>query len=113
RALLVGYLRPCNVDPARHAWAILSPLVQRLREAWPKLKITFRADSGLCRSRLLRWCERHDVGSIAGLARNKCLERLATPYLDDTEALCERHGRKQRHFYDLHYAARSWDKKRR
>ena len=29
--LLVSYLRPSNIDPARHAWAILKLLVQRLR----------------------------------------------------------------------------------
>ena len=113
RALLVGYLRPSNIDPARHAWAILALLVKRLREVWPKVKITFRADSGFCRWRLLRWCECHDVDYIVGLARNKRLERLAKPYLDDAEALCELYGRKQRHFHDLHYAALSWDKKRR
>ena len=113
RQLLVGYLRPSNIDPARHAWATLALLVKRLRQVWPRVKITFRADSGFCRWRLLRWCERHEVGYIVGLARNKRLERLAKPYLDDAEALCERYGRKQRHFHYLHYGALSWDKKRR
>ncbi len=31
--LLVSYLRPSNCDGARHAWAILKLLTQRLREA--------------------------------------------------------------------------------
>jgi hypothetical protein len=34
--LLVSYLRPSNIDAARHAWAILKLLTQRLRQAWPK-----------------------------------------------------------------------------
>jgi hypothetical protein len=33
--LLVSYLRPSNIDAARHAWAILKLLVARLRQAWP------------------------------------------------------------------------------
>lgn len=33
--LLVSYLRPSNIDPARHAWAILKLLAERLRREWP------------------------------------------------------------------------------
>jgi hypothetical protein len=44
--LLVSYLRPSKIDGAKHAWAILSLLVKRLRQAWPQAKIIFRADSG-------------------------------------------------------------------
>jgi hypothetical protein len=59
--LLVAYLRPSNIDAAKHAAAILKLLVTRLRQAWPRTKIVFRADSGFCRDRLLSWCDRHDV----------------------------------------------------
>ena len=68
--LLVSYLRPANIDAARHAWAVLKLLVGRLRAAWPKVKIIFRGDSGFCRWRLLRWCEAQEVGYIVGLAKN-------------------------------------------
>lgn len=47
--LLVSYLRPSNRDGARHAWAILKLLTQRLREAWPQVRLIMRADSGFCR----------------------------------------------------------------
>lgn len=50
--LLVPYLRPSNIDNAKHAWAILSLLVKRLRQEWPKVKIIFRGDSGFCRHRM-------------------------------------------------------------
>jgi hypothetical protein len=43
--LLVSYLRPSNIDVAKHAWAILKLLVTRLRQAWPGVKIIFRGDS--------------------------------------------------------------------
>ena len=33
-----------------------------------------RGDSGFCRQRLLRWCERSGVGYIIGLARNARLQ---------------------------------------
>ena len=54
--LLCAYLRPANIDPAQHAWAILSLLVKRLRQVWPGVKIIFRGDSGFCRWKMLRWC---------------------------------------------------------
>ncbi len=67
--LLVAYLRPSNIDGAKHAWAILALLAKRLRQAWPNVRIIFRADSGFCRWRMLRWCDRHDVNYIVGLAK--------------------------------------------
>ena len=33
--LLVSYLRPSNIDGAKHAWAILALLVKRFRQVWP------------------------------------------------------------------------------
>ena len=54
--LLVSYLRPSKIDGAKHAWAVLALLVKRLRQAWPKVEIVFRSDSGFCRWRMLGWC---------------------------------------------------------
>jgi DDE family transposase len=45
---LVSYLRPSNMDGAKHSWAILALLVKRLRQAWPDVDITFRGDGGFC-----------------------------------------------------------------
>ena len=53
--LLVSYLRPSDVDGAKHAWAILSLLVKRLRQVWPGVQIIFRGDSGFCRWKLMSW----------------------------------------------------------
>ena len=71
--LLVSYLRPSNKDQAGHSWAILSLLVKRFREEWPNVKITFRADSGFCRHRMLDWCDKHDVKYVVGIPGNQVL----------------------------------------
>jgi hypothetical protein len=42
--LLVSYLRPSEIDGAKHAWAIPGLLVKRLRQAWPEVRIILRAD---------------------------------------------------------------------
>lgn len=111
--LLVAYLRPANQDGATHAWAILSLLVQRFREVWPGVKILFRGDSGFCRWRILRWCDKHAVGYLVGLARNKRLEAMAQGWMDQAERQFKAAGTKQRLFNDLSYAAGTWDKTRR
>lgn len=111
--LLVSYLRPGNSGAARHAWAILKLLVQRLRQAWPQVKIIFRGDSGFCRWRLLRWCERHDVGYLVGLAQNPRLLAAAQPLMQAAEQTFNQSQAKQRHFGELQYAAATWDQERR
>jgi hypothetical protein len=77
------------------------------------VRITFRADSGFCRWKLLRWCERNDVGYCVGLARNPVLERMAEPFMTAAKAEFEATGEKQRRFHELTYAAQTWDRPRR
>jgi Transposase DDE domain group 1 len=113
--LLVSYLRPANIDAATHTWAILGLLVKRFRQLWPDVKIIFRGDSGFCRWKMLRWCERHDVGYIVGLAKNKRLEPLAKAAMDQAQELFKKadDGQPKRVFTEFLYAAGTWDKKRR
>lgn len=111
--LLASYLRPSNIDGARHAWAVLALLVKRMRKAWPKVKIIFRGDSGFCRWRMLRWCENHGVYYIVGLAKNLRLNEMAKPLLDRASRQYEQTGEKQRLFGEIHYAALTWDRARR
>lgn len=111
--LLAAYLRPSNIDPSKHTRAILKLLVERLRTAWPAVKIIIRGDSGFCRWRLMRWCDRHHVGYILGLARNQVLEKMAEPFMLAAEAAFDQTHEKQRHFHEITYAAGTWDKQRR
>jgi hypothetical protein len=111
--LLVAYLRPSNIDVARHAWAIVALLVKRMRQAWPTVKIVVRGDSGFCRWRLLRWCDRHDVNYIVGLAKNERLLVLAQPLIEQAAMQYEQTQQKQRLFGTIQYAAHTWDRARR
>jgi hypothetical protein len=111
--LVAAYLRPSNIDPARHTAAILKLLVTRLRQAWPDVRIILRGDSGFCRWRLMRWCDRHDVRYILGLARNPVLEREAAPLLEQVELRHRGDRQSHRLFGTCHYAAATWDRPRR
>jgi hypothetical protein len=111
--LVVAYLRPSNIDVARHAWAIVALLVKRLRQAWPTVKIVVRGDSGFCRWRRLRWCDRHDVHYIVGLAKNDRLLALAQPLIAQAATQHAQTQHKQRVFGAIAYAAHTWDRARR
>ena len=110
--LLVSYLRPSNIDPAKHAWAILAKLVRALRERWPEVKIILRADSGFCRWKMLRWCESHQVDYIVGIAKNERLKALSAKLEQRAEGKYRKSGEKVRLFKRFKYGAESWDKKR-
>jgi hypothetical protein len=111
--LLVAYLRPSNIDAAKHSRAILCLLVERFRQVWPNVRIVFRGDSGFCRWRMLRWCDRHGVDYIVGLAKNNVLKRMARRSMIQARWDHRRSGLKQRLFEDLTYAAGTWDRSRR
>lgn len=113
--LLCAYLRPSNIDAARHAGAVLKALVTRVRAAWPGVRLIVRADSGFCRRRLLGWCERNAVNYVIGLARNSRLVNEPA-VLDLTERLrrqFEQSSTKQRGHDEFLYAARTWKQPRR
>jgi len=111
--LLVAYLRPSNIDGSRHSRPILKLLVERIRQDWPNTRIVIRGDSGFCRHKLMRWCERHDVGYIFGIARNAVLQRHAAPWTARAQHLFEQTGEKQRLFGETVYGAQTWNHPRR
>jgi Transposase DDE domain group 1 len=111
--LLAAYLRTADGDPARHSRAILKLLVNRLRQAWPNVRLIIRGDSGFCRWKLMRWCDKNGVGYILGLARNNVLERLACPWTHAAATCFEMTAVPQRLFGTFGYAAASWDRPRR
>ncbi|MDL2317440.1 IS1380 family transposase [Desulfovibrio sp. OttesenSCG-928-A18] len=111
--LLAAYLRPSNIDGAKHSLGVLGLLTKRLREAWPQTRIIVRADSGFCRWRFMRWCDKHGIDYILGLAKNANLLREAQPLLDEVHECFLQTGKKQKLFDETQYAAKTWDKERR
>ena len=111
--LLVAYLRPSNIDASLHTAPILKLLVRRFRQVWPNVRIILRGDSGFCRWKTMRWCDKHDVFYVLGLARNSVLEGMAEPFAQAAQAEFERTGEKQRNFHEIRYAAQTWDRERR
>lgn len=100
-------LRNSRIDGAKHAAAVVKLLVTRLRRKWPGVRLIVRGDSGFCRQRLIRWCERNGVGYVIGVARNARLhdcvegwERLMQQRFEETKV-------KQRLIREFRYQAAS------
>lgn len=113
RAMLACVLRRSRIDGAKHAAAVIKLIVTRLRQAWPSVRLIVRGDSGFCRQRLIRWCERKSVGYVIGLARNARLHRQVEGWERLMEQAYADSGIKQRVIREFMYAADSWDRPRR
>jgi len=111
--LLVNYLRPSNIDGAKHSWAILSLLVKTLRKTWPDVRIIFRGDGGFCRHKMLDWCDSNDVNYVVGLSKNKILKEQIKQEMQQVKEQCMQTNQATRCFKDLVYGAKSWKLKRR
>jgi hypothetical protein len=113
KAMLACVLRRSRIDGAKHAAAVIKLLVTRLRQAWPEVRIIVRGDCGFCRQRLIRWCERNQVGYVIGVARNARLHRIVADWERELAEQFSAAQTKQRQIREFHYAADSWDRERR
>ncbi len=111
--LLVSYLRPSNIDGAKHTWAITALLVKRLRKEWPDVKIIFRGDSGFCRPQMLSWFESHDVCYIVGMPSNVRVKAQTQDLILKAKEDFEKTNLKQKLFSETKYAAKTWSEERR
>ena len=111
--MVTSFLQPSCKDGAKHAGAILKIIVNKLRLKWPAVQIIYRGDSGFCRQRHLRWCDKNNIKYIIGIARNQRLEKMTSYLARKAEKQYNRTGEKSKLFCDIYYAAKSWKKRRR
>src|SRR5512142_2799550 len=112
--LLCARLRPSDIDASAGALKQLQRIVAQIREAWPEVQITVRADSGFCRDPLMTWCEANNVDYVLGLAQNPRLLALITAEQEQARLEFERTKQPARVFAELQYRTRdSWSRARR
>jgi hypothetical protein len=112
--LLVAKLRTSECDAGGGAVEELARLVKRIREQWPDVRIVVRADSGFAREKLMRWCEKHNVYYLLGLAKNVRLVKKLGKELAQAKELYEQTGHAARVFTQFSHSTRkSWSRIRR
>jgi len=115
--LLCSRLRAANQDGSAGCVEEVKAIVERIRQAWPLVRIIVRGDSGFCRDELLSWCEsqavRVDYG--VGLARNPRLETMLVRWMEQARAIRAITGKPARAFAEFDYQTRSgsWSRERR
>jgi len=111
--ILVAHLRPSSVGAAHHARPITKLLVEKIRSRWPDVRIILRGDSGYGSERLMRWCDKNDVGYVFGLQKNDVLVREIACEMTRAR-IGQRHlGDKQACFKWFRYrTTKTWDRHR-
>ncbi|MFN8663194.1 MAG: IS1380 family transposase [Thermomicrobiales bacterium] len=112
--LITAVLRPGTVHAGHGALAILQRIVTRLRQQWPGVAITIRADAGFAKPEIYTWCEAQHMAYSIGLVTNPRLLALAAPLADAAQTASDQAGgRKVRLVDEAHYQAGAWDAPRR
>lgn len=112
--LLGAKLRPSDIDAPAGADVELARIVAQIREAWPKVKITVRGDSGFCREWLMKWCEDNGVDYLFGMARNTRLREAIEAEMQQARELHRSTGKAARVYKGFQYRTRdSWSCSRR
>ena len=112
--LLCARLRPSNIDASADSVEELEPVIARLRQRWPLVKIQLRGDAGFCREKLMAWCESQDIDYIFGLAQNPRLKKRIEAQMAQAEKQYQESKMPARVFPEFFYATEeTWSRERR
>ena len=112
--LLCSRLRRSNIDASADSVEELEPLVARIRQRWPAVKIWLRGDSGFCRERLMAWCERQGIDYVFGLAQNARLKKQIEAQMAQAEEQYQQTKTPARVFTEFFYSTQdTWSRERR
>ena len=114
---LAVWLRPGTAHASLGAVDILRGVVERLRAAWPEVRILVRADNGLGVPAVYEFCETEGLDYVIGYATNAVLERATAQAWDDLTLSHRFYGRREPHLQRFeevrNYQAGSWPYPRR
>jgi len=113
--LLCARLRRGDQDPACGVVPELKRIVEKLREAWPEVRIIVRGDSGFCRDEIMSYCEQNSkLDYVLGLAKNSRLIKQIKTEMAQAQQIHQSTQKAARVFKDFRYRTRhSWFCERR
>ena len=112
--LLCARLRTSDIDASADSVEELEPVVARIRQRWPAVKILLRGDAGFCREKLMAWCEREGIDYIFGLAQNPRLKKLIETQMAQVEKQYQETQAPARLFSEFFYTTKdTWSRERR
>jgi len=111
--LFAYVLRPGNAPATRGAIGILSRVLEKVREAFPRARVLVRLDGGFASPQIFEFLETHGCDYIVAMAKNVRLARRATRLMVRARRQSRRTGRTAHVYGETRYAARRWKSKRR
>jgi len=111
--LITTVLRPGKTPTDREILSVIKRVVKRLRKAFPKTRLIFRADSHHTKPAVMDWLEKHATDFATGLAINGRLKEQFAGVLEEARLKHKRTGRDVRMFASGFYQAKSWSRARR
>jgi hypothetical protein len=111
--LITTVLRPGKTPADQEIISVLKRVVKRLREAFPKTRLIFRADSHHTKPAVMDWMERRAIDFATGLSINERLKEQFAGVLAEARLKYKRTGRDVRMFASGFYQAKSWSRARR
>ena len=107
-------LRPGKTPGGIEVRAHLRRLVRRIRQRWPKTRITFRGDGHYARPEAMAWCEDNGVDYIFGLPGSKPLTKKMDEVADAVRTVRAVSGKPVvRDYAETRHKAKSWSRERR
>lgn len=120
--IMTAIIRPGKTPTAEEILPVLKRLVKGIRQRWPEMRITFRADSHHTKPQVMDWMNANEVDFATGLSKNDALDRLFFDEINqarkDFERKCRYRGEDPEkvviiRYADADYAAGSWSKEER
>ena len=111
--LCAAVLRPGNAPPQRGSLPLLTRIVERLQDRFPRARILVRLDGGFAEPELFEFLDIVGVDYVVGMAKNDVLERLAELDMIAARVLSEASGATEHLYTDFRYAAGTWERERR
>jgi len=106
--IIVPVLRPGNSHSNRWYVAILQRVIRKIRDRYPAMRITIRADSGFSCARFYQLADAYGLYYVLGIASNTVLKRRVARVGDAVERRYVSQAEKYQHFISFAYQAGSW-----
>ena len=106
--LITALLRPGRRMDGRTMAAILKRVLNRVQEAWPKVRILLRGDGHFSAPEVHELCEEYRIDFLLGQMVNKKLKALGQPLMDEVAAQAQTGEAPVRLFTAFDYQAKSW-----
>jgi len=111
--LVLALLRPGNSPAKLGTRGRLRSLFQKLRAAFPHVRLRVRLDGGFAGEDLLAFLEAEAVEYVVALGSNRRLEKRAQRLMGKARMRSKTSGETEHLFGETRYAAKKWSRKRR